>query len=371
MARRLAGYIYNRNEWPHFTWDAARLTPKLSATRLHQGRVLGRLHALGFTAQENAMLDSTTLEIVKSSEIEGETLPPDQVRSSIARRLGLEAGGLTKDDRKVAGVVEMVLDATQKFDEPLTKERLFGWHKALFAAGSGHFHEIAIGSWRDDEKGPMQVVSGGIGHEKVHYQAPAAALLEKEMDAFLAWENAENNADPLIKAAIAHLWFVTIHPFDDGNGRVARAIADRALAKSENSPKRFYSMSAQIRKERGDYYRILEETQHGDLDVTPWIEWFLDCLDRAFSNVDGQSNVVVRKDKFWNDYAQAPFNPRQRKVLGKLLEGFEGKLTSSKWAKIADCSQDSASRDIERLIELGVLVKDAAGGRSTSYSLKG
>jgi Fic family protein len=332
--------------------------------------VLGRLQALGFAAQENALLDSTTLEIVKSSEIEGETLPPDQVRSSIARRLGLEEGGLTKEDRKVAGVVEMVLDATRSFAEPLTKERLFAWHRSLFAGGSDHFHKIAVGAWRDDANGPMQVVSGGHGHEKVHFQAPAAPLLDKEMDAFLAWENRESGEDPLIKAALSHLWFVTIHPFDDGNGRVARALADRALARSEGSPKRFYSMSAQIRKERADYYRILEETQRGDLDVTPWLAWFLDCLDRAFGAVDGQSDIVLRKDRFWKDHAQAPFNPRQRKVLGKLLEGFEGKLSSSKWAKLAGCSQDTASRDIDRLIELGILVKDAAGGRSTSYSLK-
>lgn len=370
MARRIDGYIYQREGWPRFRWDAASLTPKLSSTRLHQGKVLGHLQALGFSAQEKALLDSTTLEIVKSSEIEGEALPPDQVRSSIARRLGLEDGGLIKDDPKVAGVVEMVLDATQKFAEPLTKERLFAWHKALFAGGSDHFHKIAVGAWRDDAKGPMQVVSGGHGHERVHFEAPAAASLDMEMDAFLAWENQEGNADPLIKAALAHLWFVTIHPFDDGNGRVARAIADRALARSEGSPKRFYSMSAQIRKERGEYYRILEQTQHGDLDVTPWLEWFLGCLDRAFTNIDEQSNVVVRKDQFWKDHAEVSFNPRQRKVLGKLLEGFEGKLTSSKWAKIAGCSQDTASRDIDHLLELGVLIKDTAGGRSTSYSLK-
>lgn len=316
------------------------------------------------------MLENLTLEVVKSSEIEGETLPPDQVRSSIARRLGLEIAGLTPEDRKVAGVVEMMLDATRNYAEPLTAERLFRWHGDLFSGGSDHLHKIKIGSWRDDAAGRMQVVSGGIGHEKVHYEAPPASQLEAEMGKFLEWENAKDALDPVLKAAIAHLWFVTIHPFDDGNGRIARAIADRALARSESSPKRFYSMSAQIRKERGEYYRILGKTQKGTLDITQWLDWFLGCLDRAFAAVETTSGAVLRKDKFWKDHQTLQFNDRQRRVLNRLLGAFEGKLTSTKWAKLADCSQDTASRDIDDLIERGVLVKDEAGGRSTSYSLK-
>lgn len=368
--RRLNQYNYQLPEWPRFTWDASHLSGKLAATRHHQGLLIGKIQALGFALQVETALDNMTLEVVKSSEIEGEVLLPDQVRSSIARRLGLDIAGLLPEDRKVAGVVEMMLDATRNFAEPLTAERLFRWHTALFAGGSDHFHKIKIGSWRDDALGPMQVVSGRIGQEKVHYEAPPAARVEKEMSAFLEWENGNDSTDPVLKAAIAHLWFVTIHPFDDGNGRIARAIADRALARSENSPKRFYSMSAQIRKERGEYYRILEKTQKASLDITPWLDWFLDCLDRAFTAAEAESGAVLRKDKFWKDTVAIQFNDRQRRVLGRILDRFEGKLTSTKWARLADCSQDTASRDIADLVERGILIKDEAGGRSTSYSLK-
>lgn len=368
--RKLNQYNYHLPGWPNFTWDAAYLSSKLAATRHHQGLLLGKIQALGFSLQDEAALDNMTLEVVKSSEIEGEILPPSQVRSSIARRLGLDIAGLLPEDRKVAGVVDMMLDATRNYAEPLTAERLFRWHKALFAGGSDQFYKIKIGNWRDDAQGPMQVVSGGIGHEKVHFEAPPAARVEKEMNAFLDWENRADSTDPVLRAAIAHLWFVTIHPFDDGNGRIARAIADRALARSENSPKRFYSMSAQIRKERGEYYRILEKTQKASLDITPWLDWFLGCLDRAFTEAEAESGTVLRKDKFWKDNVAIQFNERQRRVLARLLDRFDGKLTSTKWAKIADCSQDTASRDIADLLERGILVKDAAGGRSTSYSLK-
>lgn len=368
--RRLNKYLYELPGWPNFTWDAGALSGRLAATRHHQGLLIGKIQALGFALQNEAALDNMTLEVVKSSEIEGETLPPDQVRSSIARRLGLDVAGLPPEDRKIAGVVDMTLDATRNFAEPLTAERLFLWHADLFARGSDDFHTIKIGTWRDDAHGPMQVVSSDRGQVKVHYQAPPASRVEAEMNAFLDWENRADSTDPVLKAAVAHLWFVTIHPFDDGNGRIARTIADRALARSEGSPKRFYSMSAQIRKERGEYYRMLEKTQKDSLDITPWLDWFLGCLDRAFTEAEAESAAVLRKDKFWKDHVAIRFNERQRRVLSRLLDRFEGKLTSSKWAKLADCSQDTASRDIADLIERGILVKNEAGGRSTSYSLK-
>lgn len=368
--RRLNKYLYELPEWPNFTWDDTALSGKLAATRHHQGLLIGKIQALGFALQNEAALDNMTLEVVKSSEIEGEILPPDQVRSSIARRLGLDAAGLPPEDRKIAGVVDMMLDATRNYANPLTVERLLHWHADLFAKGSDGFLKIKIGAWRDDALGPMQVVSSDRGQVKVHYEAPPAARVAADMAAFLDWENRTDSTDPVLKAAIAHLWFVTIHPFDDGNGRIARAIADRALAQSENNSKRFYSMSAQIRKERGEYYRILEKTQKGTLDITAWLDWFLGCLDRAFTEAEAESGAVLRKDKFWKDNVAIQFNERQRRVLSRLLDRFEGKLTSSKWAKLADCSQDTASRDIAELIERGILVKDAGGGRSTSYSLK-
>lgn len=338
--------------------------------RHRQGRLLGRMEGLGFRLQKEAELRTLTLDVLKSSEIEGEKLDPEQVRSSIARRLGIETAGTTAVDRSVEGVVEMMLDATQNFSVPLGDERVFGWHAALFPTGRSGMHRIIVGAWRDDAKGPMQVASGPVGKEKAHFEAPAAALLPQEMSAFFAWANsADDKTDAVLRAAIAHLWFVTIHPFDDGNGRIARAIADWQLARSEKSAQRFYSMSAQIRAERNDYYDILERTQKGSLDVTPWVEWFLGCLGRAFDGTETTLAAVMRKARFWESVADVGINERQRGVLNRLLDGFEGTLTTSKWAQMAKCSHDTALRDIQALIEGGVLRQDAGGGRSTSYSL--
>ena len=327
--------------------------------------------ALGFQLRAEAVLATLTEDVLKSSEIEGEVLDKEQVRSSIARRLGMDIGALAPADRHVEGVVEMMLDATQNYAAPLTTERLFGWHAALFPTGRSGLSKIVVGAWRDDSSGPMQVVSGPIGREKVHYEAPAAELLADETAAFLEWFESDAPIDPVLKAAVAHLWFVTIHPFDDGNGRIARAIADMALARSEKSPQRFYSMSAQIRQERKAYYDLLEATQKGDLEVTGWLEWFLACLGRAFDGAEATLSNVLAKARFWDAYAGAPFNERQRKMLNLLLEGFDGKLTNAKWATIAKTSPDTALRDLNDLVARGVLVKDPAGGRSTSYSLAG
>lgn len=365
----MSEYIHELSDWPKLRWSHEKLAARLASVRHHQGRLIGRMEALGFPLRAEAVLQSLTEEVLKSSEIEGELLDREQVRSSIARRLGMDIGALTLADRNVDGVVEMMLDATQNYAALLTKERLFDWHAALFPTGRSGMSRINVGAWRDDKSGPMQVVSGPIGHERVHYQAPAAAKVDREMRAFLAWFNGREAIDPVLGAAVAHLWFVTIHPFDDGNGRVARAIADMALARSEQSPRRFYSMSAQIRAERKAYYDILEATQKGDLDITPWIEWFLGCLDRAFDGAEVILASVLKKARFWETHAQERFNDRQSFVLNRLLNGFEGNLTSSKYATLAKCSQDTASRDIDDLVSRGILVKDPGGGRSTSYSL--
>ncbi|MCA6121232.1 Fic family protein [Bradyrhizobium sp. WSM 1704] len=365
----MSQYIHQLPDWPHFSWDTDALAKQLAAVRLRQGRLIGRMQALGFPQQEEAVLTTLTEEVLKSSEIEGEQLDKHAVRSSLARRLGMDAGALPSADRNVEGVVEMMLDATQKFKGELTAERLFGWHASLFPTGRSNMKKIAVGTWRDASAGPMQVVSGDYGRERVHYEAPAADKLEAEMIAFLDWYNSEEKIDPVIKAAIAHLWFVTIHPFEDGNGRIARAIADMSLARSEGIPQRFYSMSAQIRLERKTYYDMLESTQKGDLNVTRWLEWFLDCLDRAFTGAETILAAVLEKADFWKRHAAAQINDRQRDMLNHLLDGFEGKLTSSKWAKIEKCSPDTALRDIQGLVDQGILTKDQGGGRSTSYSL--
>jgi len=362
-------YIWEQSSWIEFRWDKSALEKTLAETRYKQGRFLGRMEQLGFELQEQAVLETLTQDVLKSSEIEGEKLDPNQVRSSIARRLGLDIGGLTQADRNVEGVVEMMLDATRLFDQPLTEERLYGWHAALFPTGYSGMKKIRVGLWRDDQDGPMQVVSGPVGRERVHYEAPPAKRLAREMGAFLEWFSNPSNLDDVLKAAKAHLWFVTIHPFDDGNGRIARAIADMALARSENSRQRFYSMSTQIRKERNDYYAMLEATQKGDLDVTPWFRWFLGCMSRAIDGAEETLSVVLAKAHFWKQHATLTFNERQSKLINRLLDGFEGKLTSSKWAKIAKCSQNTAIRDIQDLMDKGVLQKEAPGGRSTSYSL--
>ena len=362
-------YIHELSHWPRFQWDSGGLAKQLAAVRLRQGRLIGRMQALGFHQQEEAVLTTLTEDVLKSSEIEGEILDKDQVRSSIARRLGMDVGALPAADRNVEGVVEMMLDATQNFNSELTDERLFGWHASLFPTGRSGMRKIIVGAWRDEKSGPMRVVSGPLGQEKVHYEAPAAGRIAAEMKSFLEWFNAEDNLDPVIKAALAHLWFVTIHPFADGNGRIARAIADMSLVRSEDSSQRFYSMSAQIRVERKAYYDMLEATQKGELDITPWLEWFLSCLDRAFDGAEKTLAAVFQKANFWKKHAAAKINERQRGILNRLLDGFEGKLTSSKWALIEECSPDTALRDIQDLVDQGILVKDQGGGRSTSYSL--
>ena len=366
----MAIYIHQLKDWPNFQWDEKKLLKLLAEVRHRQGRLLGLMQGLGFNLQAEATLQTLTLDVLKSSEIEGEILNPDQVRSSIARRLGMDIAGLVPSDRNVEGIVEMMLDATQNYKVALTEDRLFGWHAALFPTGRSGMHKIVVGAWRDNTKDdPMQVVSGPMGREKIHYKAPDADILPDEMNAFLKWFNSENNIDPVIKAALAHLWFVTIHPFDDGNGRIARAIADLQLARSDGSNQRFYSMSAQIRKERNAYYEILEATQKNSLDITPWIEWFLSCLDRALLATDEILAVVMKKARFWEKHIDVSFNDRQKIMLNKLLDGFDGKLTSSKWAKITKSSSDTAIRDINDLLHKNILEKESAGGRSTSYTI--
>ena len=362
-------YIHEQPDWPGFHWNHETLAHTLAEVRHRQGRLLGRMENLGFHLRSEAVLATLTQDVLKSSEIEGEVLNPAQVRSSIAKRLGIDIAGAVRVGRDVEGVVEMMLDATQNFAAPLTRERLYDWHAALFPTGRSGLHKIAVGRWRDDANGPMQVVSGPIGKEKIHFEAPAAKRLKTEMKTFIAWANKKSDVDPVLKAALAHLWFVTLHPFEDGNGRIARAIADWALARSENSSQRFYSMSAQLLQERKSYYSMLEKTQKGALDVTTWLEWFLKCLDRAIVSTETTLAIVLGKAKFWERHAQLVINERQRLMLNKLLDGFDGKLTSSKWAKLTKCSQDTASRDIRALIEYGILVKESAGGRSTSYAL--
>lgn len=361
-------YIHERDDWPTFRWSDKQIAQPLAAVRHRQGRLIGRMEALGFPFQEEAVLHALTENVLKSSEIEGEILNKDQVRSSIARRLGMDIAGLVPADRNVEGVVEMMLDATQNYANPLTAERLFDWHAALFPTGRSGMNRIIVGGWRNDADGPMQVVSGPYGREHVHYEAPAADRLDAEMAKFLDWFETAH-PDPVLKAAIAHLWFVTIHPFDDGNGRIARAIADLALARAEGTARRFYSMSAQIRIERKAYYDTLEATQRGDQDITRWLLWFIGCLDRAFGGSDATLASVLHKARIWEKLATQPLNERQHAMLNRLLDGFEGKLTSSKWAKIAKTSPDTALRDITDLVERGILVKDPAGGRSTSYSI--
>ena len=362
-------YLWERAEWPAFSWDEASLSRLLVRVGREQGRLLGRMEMVGFDLSGEAHLHSLTEEVGESSEIEGERLDAEQVRSSIARRLGMDIGGLVTADRDVEGVVEMMLDATGNYSQPLTEERLFAWHASLFPTGRSGMTKIRVGQWRDDSDGPMQVVSGPIGREKVHYRAPPADRVPDEMRRFLRWFEQPGDTDPLLVAGLAHLWFVTIHPFDDGNGRIARAIADMALARSEKTGQRFYSLSAQIRKDRKAYYETLEWAQKGELDVTRWQEWFLNRLHRAIEEAEESLDQVLRKARFWERFAKEPLNARQIKVLNRLLDGFEGKLTTSKWAKIAKCSQDTAYRDILDLIERGALKKDPGGGRSTSYSL--
>ena len=325
--------------------------------------------SLGFELRQEALLVTLTEDVVRSSEIEGEVLPSSQVRSSVARRLGMDVAGLVPPDRHVEGMVDLLLDATQEYQLPLTEERLFAWHAALFPTGYSDLRRIRTGMWRDDSSGPMQVVSGPLGRERVHFEAPNASRLPGEMEAFLDWFNSPAQGDPVLAAGLAHLRFVTIHPFDDGNGRIARAITDMALARAEGSPQRFYSMSSQIRNERADYYRILETVQRGGVNVTPWLQWFIDCMGRSIAGSESGLSTVLSRARFWESHSAQEFNPRQRKTVNLLLEGIVDALTSSRWARINNCSQDTAQRDIAALVELGLLVRSREGGRSTSYRL--
>ena len=362
-------YIHELADWPHFTWDYKTITGLLAEVSRKQGYLLGQMQTAGLLMRDEAVLQTLTQDVLKSSEIEGELLNEKQVRSSIARRLGLATAGMVPSSRNVDGVVEMLVDATHSFREELTEEKLFFWHRQLFPVPSGPLGSIRVGAWRDDAAGPMQVVSGPIGRPTVHFEAPVAARIPQEMAAFLTWYNADDGENKVLKAAIAHLWFVTIHPFDDGNGRLARAITDRMLAKAEGSECRFYSLSTQICHDRKAYYDVLEGAQKGSLDITEWIQWFLQCFLRALANVDHTLNGVLHRNRFWNAIAGVTLNDRQRLVIGRLLEDFEGNLTSMKWGKLAKCSHDTATRDIKDLMDKGILQKDPGGGRSTSYSL--
>ena len=362
-------YIWQDDGWPQWRYDLAALSGLLSDVSRAQGLLLGRLADVGMALRDQASLAALTEDVVKTSEIEGEVLNVQSVRSSIARRLGVDIGAVAPVDRHVEGVVEMVLDATTRAAAPLSAERLFGWHAALFPTGYSGMTRIAVGQWRTDAEGPMQVVSGHVGRRKVHFQAPPAEVLEAETDRFLAWANAETGEPKLIKAGLAHLWFVTLHPFDDGNGRIARAVGDLFLARADGSPQRFYSLSAQIQRERKDYYAVLERTQKGTLDVTGWLFWFLGALGRALASAQTTLDAVLVKARCWQRWAGLPLNERQVKLLNRLLDGFDGKLTTSKWAAIAKCSPDTALRDITQLLELGVLQKTPGGGRSTGYEL--
>ena len=362
----MATYIHQLRNWANFQWEEEQFLTLLSEVRNLQGRLMGKVELLGFDLKDKANLETLIQDVLQSSEIEGEILNPEQVRSSIATRLGLENSGLKNIDRNIDGVVEMMLDATQNNDKILTDERLFGWHAALFPTGRSGMYKIEVAKWRT---GDMQVVSGGMGREIVHYKAPKAAFLPQEMKQFIDWFNSELDIDPILKAAIAHLWFVTIHPFDDGNGRIARAITDMQLSKADEVNRRFYSMSSQIKNEKKSYYSILERTQKGDLDITEWIIWFLECLKKAILSSNVIIDKVIQKHQFWTRNVKLIFNERQQKILNKLLEDFEGNLTTSKWAKITKTSQDTALRDITDLVNKGILVKAKSGGRSTHYIL--
>ena len=362
-------FIWQRPDWPHFEWDDARLLVALSDTRLKQGRLLGRMAMLGFDLQQQANLAVLTEDVLKSSEIEGEFLPRNNVRSSLAKRLGLPDAAAAEPDRRADGVVDMLLDATQNFRQPLTKDRLFGWQAALCPTGYSGTTKIAVGQWRDDADGPMQVVSGPIGRQKVHFEAAPASAVDAEMGRFLAWFNTSGSEEGLLRAGLAHLWFVTIHPFDDGNGRIARAIADLALAQSEGEALRFYSLSAQISRQRAGYYDILERTQRGTLDVTGWLLWFLECLERAIEGTDELVAQVLDKARFWQMHGDKAFNERQRLVINRMLDGFEGKLTAKKWSILAKVSIATAQRDVNDLVDQGVLDRGTAGSKNTSYEI--
>ena len=363
-------YIHQQHQWPDFRWNQEKLAVLLAEVRHLQGRLIGRMDALGFALKKDEGLQIMTEDVLNSCEIEGETFDREQVRSSIAKRMGIDIGETATIDRHVEGIVEVMLDATGNYQVPLSKERLCDWHAALFPTGRSGMQRINVGQWRDRSSGAMQIVSGPLGREKVHYEAPQFDRMDAEMTSFLEWINSPCQTDPVIAAALAHFWFVTIHPFDDGNGRLARAIADMLLARSEHSSLRFYSMSARIQRERKDYYAVLEQCQKGDLDITAWVEWFLNCLKRAIEAAKETLVVILNKAQFWESHSDETFNSRQRDILNRLLDGFVGKLTSSKWAKLEKCSQDTALRDINDLIARQILEKEAASGRSTGYRLR-
>lgn len=363
-------YIHQNPDWPHLTWDDAKLLPLLADVRHRQGRLLGRMEGLGFRLRAEASLTTLTADVIKSSAIEGALLDAAQVRSSIARRLGLDFGGNAPASRDVEGVVELMLDATQQYAKPLTAERLFGWHAALFPTGRSGMRRITVGAWRPADLGPMQVVSGRIGHERIHFEAPAADRLPREVSALLEWFEAADGMDPVLKAGLAHFWFVTLHPFEDGNGRISRAIADLALARADGTVDRFYSLSSQIEAEKKQYYLKLEQNQRGSTNITAWLEWFLGCLGRAVAGAEDGLAVVWRKARTWERInRQSPVNERQRQVIHRLLDGFQGKLSTSKYARLAKCSGDTALRDIKLLLDRGILIQDEGGGRNTSYRL--
>lgn len=362
----MAKYIYQHKDWTQFTWQDKAINAVFGAVRNTQGKINGQMNALGFSAKEEATLTTLTLDVVKSSEIEGELLNYEQVRSSIARRLGINTAGLVPSSRHIEGVVEMMLDATQNYQKPLTKERLFGWHAALFPTGYSGPYKIEVGQYRTQE---MQVVSGAMGKEKIHFEAVGSELVKTEMDKFLDWFNRDENIDAVLKAAIAHFWFIIIHPFDDGNGRIARAITDLLLARAESSGERFYSMSSQILVERKRYYEVLQKVQHSTGDITEWLDWFLHCLKKALQETENTMQEILFKAEFWKRYEQTPFNERQRLMLNKLLDGFDGKLQSSKWAKITKTSSDTALRDIKDLVEKGILQVEKQSGRNANYEL--
>jgi len=362
-------FIHENPGWPDLSWDGNALSATLAGVRHRQGLLLGKMATLGFDLRLQASLTVLTNDVVKTSAIEGEVLPPDEVRSSIARRLGLDVGGLVRPGRNVDGVVEMMLDATQRFDTPLSRDRLFGWHAALFPTGYSGMRPIVVGAWRSHTSGAMQVVSGPMGRERVHFEAPEAGRLEDEMNRFLDWFNRPASIDPVIKAGIAHFWFVTLHPFEDGNGRIARAIADLALARADGMKDRFYSMSSQIEAERKEYYLRLEASQRGGLDITYWLDWFLGCLDRSVRGAEVVLSAVLYKARFWQGIDHRLINDRQRLVINRMLDGFQGFLTTSKYARLAKCSPDTALRDIRELLEHHVIVMNPGRGRSTSYRL--
>lgn len=366
-------YIHQLDDWPDFTWDSEILAPLLAEARYKQGRLLGLLEGQGFkfhSLHEEASLVTLTEEVVKSSAIEGEKLDSEQVRSSIARHLGMDIGGTPNIARHIDGIVEMMLDATRNHESPLTADRLFGWHAAMFPTGRSGMRDITVGAWRTPESGPMRVVSGPMGREKIHFEAPEADLLSKEMDAFLEWFNSPSKMDPVLKAAIAHFWFVTIHPFEDGNGRIGRAIAEMALARADESSERFYSMSSQIESERDDYYESLKQSQRLNLDITCWLKWFLECLARCLDGAGETLASVLRKARIWEQANAVSINDRQRIIIARLLDNFEGHMNTSKYAKMAKCSPDTALRDIRELLEINILIQNPGGGRSTSYRLR-